>query len=135
MHNVLSLIVEATKKKIEVLKKNREAILSLVKSAPAPLSFKDAIHREGKISIIGEIKQASPSSGILRKDFSPVALAKIFESSNINALSVVTEEEFFLGKISYIEGIKKEVRVSRFFLLSVIFRLKPLIRIHRTPDK
>jgi indole-3-glycerol phosphate synthase len=111
MHNILSLIVEATKKKIEVLKKNREAVLSLVKSAPQPVSFKDAIHRQGKISIIGEIKQASPSSGVLRKDFSPVTLAKIFENAKINALSVVTEEEFFLGKISYIEEIKKEVHL------------------------
>lgn len=111
MHNVLSLIVEATKKKIEVLKKNREGILSLVKSAPQPVSFKDAIKREGKISFIGEIKQASPSHGILRKDFSPVSIAKIFESAKINALSVLTEEEFFLGKLSYIEEIKKEVHL------------------------
>ncbi|MDD5584325.1 MAG: indole-3-glycerol phosphate synthase TrpC [Candidatus Omnitrophica bacterium] len=111
MHNVLSLIVEATKKKIEVLKKNREGILSLVKSAPQLVSFKDAIKREGKISFIGEIKQASPSHGILRKDFSPVAIAKIFESAKINALSVLTEEEFFLGKLSYIEEIKKEVQL------------------------
>lgn len=81
----------------------------MIKKAPQPISFKQAIKREGKISLIAEIKQASPSAGILRKDFNPLELAKIFKKSKANALSVVTEEDFFLGKINYIEDIKKEV--------------------------
>ncbi|MDP2924225.1 MAG: indole-3-glycerol phosphate synthase TrpC [Candidatus Omnitrophota bacterium] len=109
MHNVLSLIVEAKKRNIEILTKNREELLSLVKKAPKPLSFKEAIKREGKISLIAEIKQASPSAGILSKDFSPVDIAKIFQNLKVNAISVLTEGEFFLGKINYIEDIKKEV--------------------------
>ncbi|UCC94308.1 MAG: indole-3-glycerol phosphate synthase TrpC [Candidatus Omnitrophota bacterium] len=109
MHNILSLILDAKKKRIEVLKKNRDALLSLAKKAPSPLSFKEAIKREKKISLIAEIKQASPSAGILRKDFSAVGIAKAFAHLKINALSVLTEEEFFLGKINYIEEIKKEV--------------------------
>jgi indole-3-glycerol phosphate synthase len=64
MHNVLSLIVEAKKKKVEILKKNRDELLSLVKKAPKVISFNEAIKREGKISFIGEIKQASPSAGV-----------------------------------------------------------------------
>ncbi|MDD5195081.1 MAG: indole-3-glycerol phosphate synthase TrpC [Candidatus Omnitrophica bacterium] len=111
MHNVLSLIIEAAKKKAVVLKKNREALLSLVKNTREPLAFNKAIKRQGKISIIGEIKQASPANGVLRKDFSAVKIAKIFENLKINALSVLTEEEFFLGKINYIEEIKKEVNL------------------------
>jgi indole-3-glycerol phosphate synthase len=109
MHNVLSLIVEAEKKKIEILKRNRKALEGFVKKAPSPLLFKEAIKREGKISLIGEIKQASPSAGLLRKDFSHIEIAKIFKRSKVNAISVVTEGEFFLGKINYIEDIKKEI--------------------------
>jgi indole-3-glycerol phosphate synthase len=109
MHNVLSLIVEAKKKKIEILKKNTEELLSLIKKVPKPLSFKEAIKREGKISFIGEIKQASPSAGVLTKEFSALDIAKIFQSLKVNAISVLTEGEFFLGKINYIEEIKKEV--------------------------
>lgn len=109
MHKTLSLILETKKRRVDVLKKNQEAFLSLMKKAPQPVSFKNAIKRTGKVSLIAEIKQASPSSGVLRKDFFPVELAKIYKKSKANAISVVTEEEFFLGKINYIEDIKKEI--------------------------
>lgn len=108
MHKVLSLIIESKKKRIEVLKKNIEALESLAKNASEPNSFKSAIKRKNKISLIAEMKQASPSKGILRKDFSPTKLAKIFDKCKVNAISVITEEDFFLGKNSYIEEVKKE---------------------------
>lgn len=109
MHRVLSLILEAKKKRNQVLRRNSEAFLSLIKKAPAPLSFKKAIKREGKISFIAEIKQASPSSGVLRHNFSLLDIARIYKKSNVHAVSVVTEEDFFLGKINYIESIKREI--------------------------
>ena len=109
MHKTLSLILEAKKKRIKVLQKNRQAFLSLIKKAPAPLSFKKAIKREGKISFIAEIKQASPSAGVLRQNFNALKLAKIFQDGGANAISVLTEEDFFLGKINYIEEIRKEI--------------------------
>ena len=111
MHNILARILETKKRRIKVLQKNQDAFLSLIKKAPQTLSFKKAITKEGKISLITEIKQASPSGGVLRKDFSPVALAKLFEAEKAKAISVVTEEDFFLGKINYIESIKKEVDI------------------------
>jgi indole-3-glycerol phosphate synthase len=111
MHNVLSLIVEAKKKKVEILKKNRDELLSLVKKAPKVIPFHEAIKRPGKISFIGEIKQASPSAGVLKKDFSHTEIAKIYRDNKINAISVLTESEFFLGKINYIEDIKKEINL------------------------
>ena len=108
-YNILSLILEAKKKKIEVLKKNKEGIVSLLKKAPKVRSLKKAIHRENKISIIAELKQASPSAGVIRKEFFPEQLSKKLVESGARALSVVTEEEFFLGKVSYIEEVRKEV--------------------------
>lgn len=111
MHKTLSLILESKKKRIKVLRKNQEGFLSLIKKAPQPLSFKEAINRKGKVSFIAEIKQASPSAGILRKDFSALELARTFKSGGANALSVVTEEDFFLGKINYIEEIRKQINL------------------------
>ncbi|MBD3263551.1 MAG: indole-3-glycerol phosphate synthase TrpC [Candidatus Omnitrophica bacterium] len=111
MHKILSLILEAKKQRVEVLKKNREAFLSLIKKSAPPLSFKKAIKSEGKISLIAEIKQASPSCGVLRKDFSPLRLARAFSGAKANAVSVVTEEDYFLGKINYIEDIRKELEL------------------------
>jgi indole-3-glycerol phosphate synthase len=111
MHKILSLILETKKKRIEVLRRNRQAFDSLIKKASSPLSFKKTIQRAGKISVIAELKQASPSAGILRKDFSPLAIAAIFQKAKVNAISVLTEEDFFLGKVNYIEDIKKQVSV------------------------
>ncbi|MCK4810003.1 MAG: indole-3-glycerol phosphate synthase TrpC [Candidatus Omnitrophica bacterium] len=109
--NILSLILEVTKKRIAMLKKNKTAITSIIKKASRVRSLKEAIKRENKISIIAEIKQASPSKGIIRKDFSPVELAKSLEKAGAQALSVLTEEEFFLGKSVYIEEIRRNVNI------------------------
>jgi len=111
MHEILSNIIETKKRKVEILKKNRDGFVSLIKKAPQIRSFKEAINRKGKISFIAEIKQASPSKGILRKNFSYLELADIFKNTKANAISVVTEEDFFLGKISYIENIRKNVNL------------------------
>jgi len=111
MHKILSQIIETKKRRIEVLNKNKDAFLSLIKKAPTPLSFKDAIKRSGKMSFIAEIKQASPSAGILCKNFSPLEIAKTYKENNVHAISVLTEEDFFLGKVNYIEEIKKQVNI------------------------
>ncbi|MCF7887267.1 MAG: indole-3-glycerol phosphate synthase TrpC [Candidatus Omnitrophica bacterium] len=108
MHKVLSLIIESKKKRIQMLKKNKEALVSLAEKAGEINSFKEAIKRKNKISLIAEIKQASPSKGVLQKDFSPARLARIFDSQKVNAISVITEEDFFLGKNSYIQEVKQE---------------------------
>ncbi len=79
----------------------------MIKNAPPAYSLRQAIKRQAKISLIAEIKQASPSAGVLKKDFSAVRLAQLFEKHKVAALSVLTEEEFFLGKLSYIEEIRK----------------------------
>jgi len=111
MHEILSLILEAKKERVKILRKNRQAFLSLIKKTPPPISFKNAINREGKVSLIAEVKQASPSAGVLRKGFSHLDLAKTFKRLKASAISVVTEEDFFLGKVNYIEDIKKLVNL------------------------
>jgi len=115
MANILSLILDSKKKRVKILKKNREGLLSLIKKSPPVRSFKKAINREGKISLIAELKQASPSAGLLKKDFSLQDLVKEFVQARVNAISVLTEEDFFLGKIGYIQEVSRrnEIPVLR----------------------
>ena len=64
-----------------------------------------------KISIIAEIKKSSPSAGEIVKNFDPTKIAKIYINNGINFLSVLTEEDFFLGKLEHIENIKAHYNI------------------------
>lgn len=68
-------------------------------------NFKEALKKE-RISIISEIKKASPSKGIIREDFNPEKIGQIYEKIDIDAISILTEKKYFLGKNEYIEKIK-----------------------------
>lgn len=67
--------------------------------------FKAALNKPG-INIISEIKKASPSKGIIKPDFDPVAIAKAYEQISIDAISVLTEKKFFMGNDEYIAKVK-----------------------------
>ena len=72
-------------------------------------NFRDALIPEaGHISLIAELKKASPSRGVIRPDFDAAAIASIYESRSASALSVLTEEDFFKGSLQYLE-IAREV--------------------------
>lgn len=70
--------------------------------------FKKAISRPGKINLIAEIKKASPSKGVIRDDFDVSALARAYQESGAAAFSVLTEEDFFLGKPSYLKKVSED---------------------------
>lgn len=76
-----------------------------------PLNFENALKKEngnqGKLSIIAEIKKASPSRGIIKEAFDPVKIAESYEKINIDAVSVLTEKHFFKGDNSFIKDVKK----------------------------
>lgn len=69
--------------------------------------FKYAISKRADINLIGEIKKASPSRGVIRKDFNPVEIAKVYQVCGVSAISVLTEEIYFLGSLNYINKIKR----------------------------
>lgn len=72
-------------------------------------NFYKAIKKQG-LSIIGEIKKASPSKGIIKPDFNPVEIAKAYNGC-VDAISVLTEEDFFLGSAEYLKRVHKEVKL------------------------
>jgi indole-3-glycerol phosphate synthase len=67
-----------------------------------PRNFTSAIRSTDSVSLIAEVKKASPSRGILRDDFEPAVLARSYEKAGASAVSVITEEDFFLGSPDYL---------------------------------
>ena len=73
--------------------------------------FKKAISRKGQINLIAEVKKASPSAGLIREDFNAVKIANIYIKNNAAAISVLTEEKYFLGKFAYLDLISENCPV------------------------
>jgi indole-3-glycerol phosphate synthase len=75
-----------------------------------PLDFAEALRGKG-IKLIAEVKKASPSKGVLCPDFKPVELAQTYTRNGAAAISVLTEEKYFQGKLEYLEAIGEKVNV------------------------
>jgi len=109
--DTLKEIIQKKKEKILLAKQsNFEEDLKLKIQGLAPTRpFIEAIHKPRTISLIAEIKKASPSRGVIRQDFNPVEIARIYKEAGAQAVSVLTEEDFFQGSISYLNEIRNAV--------------------------
>ena len=76
---------------------------------PPPLDFAAALGRAG-VSLIAEVKRASPSRGVLCRDFDPARLAATYAENGATAISVLTDSRFFRGKLAHLEWVKTAVR-------------------------
>jgi indole-3-glycerol phosphate synthase len=70
--------------------------------------FKKAISKPGRINLIAEIKKASPSAGLIREDFDVAKIAKTYVDHHADAISVLTEDKYFLGKFAYLKKVSDE---------------------------
>jgi len=114
--NILEKIIKKKIEKVESLKKTTslETLKELIDKNESFIDFKDKIQKNlsnKQFSIIAEIKKASPSAGIIIKDYNPVEIADIYNVNNATCLSVLTEEDFFLGKLIHISKIKEKVKL------------------------
>ncbi|MEQ9310423.1 MAG: indole-3-glycerol phosphate synthase TrpC [Balneolaceae bacterium] len=112
MANVLERIVEQTG--IDLLKRKQKISFNDLHSMEGfekvRIDFKNALRRD-HVSIIAEVKKASPSKGIIREDFNPEEIALKYEDGGASAISVLTDKPFFKGDLEYLSAISKRVQL------------------------
>ncbi len=113
MTNILEKIIKDKKEALKKVKKNYSlnSLEDKIKNINTFLNFKEKIINNKGVSIISEIKKASPSAGVLIKDFNHLDIAKIYIENGATCLSVLTEEKYFLGKLDYIKDIKDKFKI------------------------
>ena len=114
--NILEKIIKKKIEKIVNLKKtiSLDYLNELLKSNKTFINFKEKIesnYKKNKLSIIAEIKKASPTAGIIVDDYDPVKIASIYNDNKATCLSVLTEEDFFLGNLAHINKIKQSINL------------------------
>lgn len=105
----LSEIVARKRIRLEERNLDLDQLKAKIKTLKKRPSFYEALIQPG-LSIIGEIKKASPSKGLIKENFVPLELARDYESC-VEAISVLTEEDYFLGSDRYLEAVSREVMI------------------------
>jgi len=111
MADILGKIVARRKQSIAAAKRRvPEAQLhKQIEAAPAPRDFFAALAEKKSISLIAEVKRASPSAGLIREDFQPVEIARTYEAHGATCISVLTEEEHFRGRLDDLSEVRRAV--------------------------
>ena len=110
---ILEKILESKARELKDRKQSRplDELKRSVADAPEPRNFAAGLVRSasGAPAVIAEVKKASPSKGLIRADFEPVSIARIYESARAAAISVLTDEEFFQGSLDYLRRVREAV--------------------------
>jgi len=114
--NTLDKIIKKKIEKIDLLKKSisLKLLIEKIDENKSFINFKEKIQNNinnKKISIIAEIKKASPSAGIIIKEYNPVEIAEIYYKKKITCLSILTEETFFLGDLNHVSKVKEKLNL------------------------
>ncbi|WP_435084913.1 indole-3-glycerol-phosphate synthase [Candidatus Pelagibacter bacterium nBUS_33] len=114
--NILEKIIKKKIEKINLLKKTVDvkSLNEIINKNNSFIDFKNKIQNNlinKKSSIIAEIKKASPSAGVIIDNYNPVEIAKIYKENNVTCLSVLTEEDFFLGNLIHVSKIKDKIKL------------------------
>jgi indole-3-glycerol phosphate synthase len=114
--DVLEEIIKKKIEKVDLLKKSisLNSLNEQIDQNKSFINFKNKIQNNidnNKISLIAEIKKASPSAGIIIDDYNPIEIAKIYNNNKATCLSILTEEDFFLGSLSDISKVKEKINL------------------------
>ena len=114
--NILDKIIKKKIERIDLLKKSISLKLlnEQINENKSFINFKEKIQNninDKKISIIAEIKKASPSAGIIIKEYNPIKIAEIYYKKRITCLSILTEENFFLGDLIHVSKVKEKINL------------------------
>ena len=114
--NILEKIIKKKIEKIDLLKKiiDVKSLNEIINKNNSFIDFKNKIQNNltnNKSSIIAEIKKASPSAGVIIDNYNPVEIAKIYNDNKVTCLSVLTEEDFFLGNLIHVSKIKDKINL------------------------
>ena len=112
--DLLATIVAATRRIVEVRRALESQAALAERAAGAsrrPGAFAAALARQDRVNVIAECKWRSPSRGVLRADYDPVAIARAYEDAGAAAISVLTEPTFFDGSLEHLRAVRAEVSV------------------------
>lgn len=113
MPNILDKIVATKRQEIAAAKSvlPEVELRARIKDTPPRKDFFGALAVAGPIKLIAEVKKASPSKGIIRADFDPVAVARIYEQNGASCISVLTDVQYFQGNLDYLAAIRAVVNI------------------------
>jgi indole-3-glycerol phosphate synthase len=127
--NFLDQIIETKRQEVAERKISTpiEQLKETISTLGRPRNFFQAIHRDPKLSgktmnLIAEVKKASPSAGLIRADFDPIEIAKTYAAAGADALSILTDEKYFQGKLEYIHAVRDVVKLP---VLRIDFMIDP----------
>jgi indole-3-glycerol phosphate synthase len=118
VENFLTRIVETKRQEVADRKVSAplEQLKETISTLGRPRNFFQAVTHDPKatkkkVNVIAEVKKASPSAGVIRMDFDPVVIASAYASAGADALSVLTDEKYFQGKLEYIHAVRDVVKL------------------------
>jgi indole-3-glycerol phosphate synthase len=111
MPTILDEIVATKRREIERAREVRPEgeLRELLATAPAVRDFFAPLAAGGPIKLIAEVKKASPSAGVIRPDFDPVEIARVYDAHGASCISVLTDEHYFQGRLDYLSQIRAAV--------------------------
>src|SRR5215472_12980882 len=111
MTTILDRIVASKRREIDAARERVPAaeLERRLAAAPPARDFRAALDVPGTVRFIAEVKRASPSAGLIRADFDPVAIARTYAEHGAACVSVLTDEPFFQGHLSYLERVRAAV--------------------------